>query len=64
MEINQPPEGHKIPIHGLSVHLQEQSGFGGVDVDTKAFNNFSNFVSTQLTVFKHFSSLSGAILMV
>ena len=46
MEINQPPEGQKVPVHGFSVQLQEQSGSGSVNVDAKAFNNFSDFVST------------------
>ena len=64
MEINQPPEGQKIPVHGLSVQFQEQSGSGSVNVDAKAFNNFSSLVPTQLTVFKHFSSLSDTGLMV
>ena len=33
-------------VHGLSVQLQEQSGSGSVNVDAKAFNDFSDFVST------------------
>ena len=64
VEINQPPEGQKVPVHGLSVQLQEQSGSGSVNVDAKAFNDFSDFVSAQPAVFKHFSSLSGDSLMV
>ena len=43
---SQPPEGQKVPVHGLSVQLQEQSGSGSVNVDAKAFNDFSDFVST------------------
>ena len=46
VEINQPPEGQKVPIHGFSVQLQEQSGSGSVNVDAKAFNDFSDFIST------------------
>ena len=41
VEINQPPEGQKIPVHGFSVQLQKQSGSGSVNVDAKAFNDFS-----------------------
>ena len=43
MEINQPPEGQKIPVHGLSVQLQVQRGSGSVNVDAKAFNNLSDY---------------------
>ena len=45
MEINQPSEGQKVPVYGFSVQLQEQSGSGSVNVDAKAFNDFSDFVS-------------------
>ena len=41
MCMNQCPECQKIPIHGFSIALQEQSCFGRVNVDAKAFNNFS-----------------------
>jgi hypothetical protein len=43
--------------------FRSRAGFGGVDINAKAFDNFSGFVSTQLAVFKHFSSLSDVILM-
>ena len=46
VEINQPSESQKVPIHGFSVQLQEQSGSGSVNVDAKAFNDFSDFTST------------------
>lgn len=63
VEINLLSEGQKIPVRGFSVQLQEESGFGGINTDAKACNDFSGFVSAQLAVFKHFSNLSDAILM-
>ena len=64
MGVNQAPKRQKVPVHGLSVQLQEQGGFGRVNVDAKAFNQFSNFVSTQFAILKHISRLSHPILMV
>ena len=43
--VNQRPESQKIPIRGLPVELQEQGSLGGINIDAKAFSNFSNFIS-------------------
>jgi hypothetical protein len=64
MVVNQEPESQEIPVDGLSVQLQEQRGFGRVNVDTKTFDNFSDFVATQFAIFKHVSRVSHGSLMV
>jgi len=45
VSVNQRPECQKVPVHGLPVELQEQSSFGGINIDAKAFSNFSDFVA-------------------
>lgn len=44
--INELSKNQEISVNGLSVQLQQQSGFGSVNIDTKTFYNFSDFVST------------------
>lgn len=64
VEINQLSKAQEVSVYSFSVQLQEQGVLCDIYVDATAFNFFSGFVSASLTVFEHFTSLSGDILMV